>query len=45
MDAFLVDSIRIEPRTHVVSVDGELVRVAPVLEYRHLPGALRVVVA
>jgi diacylglycerol kinase family enzyme len=43
MDAFLVRSIRIEPHTHVVSVDGELVRVAPVLEYRHLPGALRVV--
>ena len=44
MDAFLVDSIRIEPHTHVVSVDGELVRVAPVLEYRHLAGALRIVV-
>jgi len=43
MDAFLVRSIRIEPHTHVVSVDGELARVAPVLEYRHLPGALRVV--
>jgi diacylglycerol kinase family enzyme len=44
MDAFFVDSVRIEPRTHVVAVDGELVRVANVLEYRHLVGALRVVV-
>jgi diacylglycerol kinase family enzyme len=44
MDAFLVDSLRIEPHTQVVSLDGELVRVAPVLEYKHLPGALRVVV-
>lgn len=44
MDAFFVDSVRIEPRTHVVALDGELVRVANVLEYRHLAGALRVVV-
>jgi diacylglycerol kinase family enzyme len=44
MDAFFVDSIQIEPHTHVVSVDGELVRVPPVLEYRHLPDALRIVV-
>lgn len=44
MDAFVVDSLRIEPRTHVVSIDGELVHVAPVLEYRLLAGALRIVV-
>jgi len=44
MDAFLVDAVHIEPHTHVVSVDGELVRVAPSLEYRHLVRALRVVV-
>jgi len=44
MDAFFVDSLRIEPRTHVVSVDGELVHIAPVLEYRLLAGALRIVV-
>jgi diacylglycerol kinase family enzyme len=44
MDAFLVESIRIEPHTHVISVDGELVRVAQALEYRHLPGAVRIVV-
>jgi diacylglycerol kinase family enzyme len=44
MDAFLVESIRIEPRAHVVSVDGELERVAQALEYRHLPAALNIVV-
>ena len=44
MDAFFVDSLRIEPRTHVVSVDGELVHIAPVLEYRLLARALRIVV-
>ncbi len=44
MDAFFVDSLRIEPRTHVVSIDGELVHVAPVLEYRLLANALRIVV-
>jgi diacylglycerol kinase family enzyme len=44
MDAFFVDSLRIEPRTHVVSLDGELVHIAPLLEYRLLAGALRIVV-
>jgi len=44
MDAFLVDSLRIEPRTRVVSLDGELARLTPPLEYRHLPGQLRIVV-
>jgi diacylglycerol kinase family enzyme len=44
MDVFLVDSVRIEPHTRVVSVDGELVHVEPTLEYRHLAGALRIVV-
>lgn len=44
MDAFFVDSLRIEPRTHVVSIDGELVHIAPVLEYRLLARALRIVV-
>ncbi|HEX3867641.1 MAG TPA: diacylglycerol kinase family protein [Gemmatimonadaceae bacterium] len=43
LDSFLVDSCRVEPRTRVVSVDGELVRVTPPLEYRHMPGLLRVV--
>lgn len=44
MDAFIVESVRIEPHAHVAAVDGELVRVTPALEYRHLPQALRVVV-
>jgi len=44
MDAFVVESIRIEPHTHVVALDGELVGVSSMLEYRYLPGALRVVV-
>jgi diacylglycerol kinase family enzyme len=44
MDAFLVDSCRIEPHTRRAAVDGELVRVNPPLEYRHVPGHLRVVV-
>jgi len=44
LDSFLVESCRIEPRTHRASVDGELVKVAPPLEYRHLAGCLRVVV-
>jgi len=45
MDSFLVTSFRIEPRTHTAAVDGELVRVAPPLEYEYVPGHLRVVVA
>jgi diacylglycerol kinase family enzyme len=44
LDSFLVESCRIEPRTHRASVDGELVKVEPPLEYRHLAGCLRVVV-
>ncbi|HVX41791.1 MAG TPA: diacylglycerol kinase family protein [Gemmatimonadaceae bacterium] len=44
MDAFLVDSCRIEPRTHTAAVDGELVKLTPPLEYRHVPGCLRVIV-
>jgi diacylglycerol kinase family enzyme len=43
MDSFLVDACRIEPRTSTVSMDGELVRVRAPLEYRHIPGHLRVV--
>jgi diacylglycerol kinase family enzyme len=45
MDSFLVDSLRIEPRMHDAAIDGELVKVTPPLEYRHVPGSLRVVVA
>lgn len=44
LDSFLVNACRIEPRTHVASIDGELVRVRPPLEYRYAPGRLRVIV-
>lgn len=44
LDAFIVDRCRIEPRTHTAALDGELVTVDPPLEYRHVPGCLRVVV-
>ena len=44
MDAFLVDSCRIMPRTHRLSVDGEIVTSTLPLDYRHVPGHLRVVV-
>ena len=43
MDVFLVDACQIKSRTHIASVDGELVKVSPPLEYRHVPGHLRVV--
>jgi len=43
LDSFLVDSCRIEPRTHRAAIDGELVKVDPPLEYQHVPGCLRVV--
>jgi len=44
LDSFLVDSCRIEPRTHRASVDGELVKIEPPLEYKHVPGCVQVVV-
>ena len=44
LDSFLVDSCRIEPRTHRASIDGELVNVEPPLEYKHVAGCLRVIV-
>jgi diacylglycerol kinase family enzyme len=44
LDAFLVDSCRIEPRSPNVSIDGEIVRIPPPLRYRYMPGHLRVVV-
>lgn len=44
MDSFIVDACRVEPRQHTIAVDGELVPVTPPLEYRHVPGHLRVVV-
>ena len=45
MDVFLVDECRIEARTHHAAVDGELVALGRTLEYRHVPGQLRVIVA
>ena len=39
---FSSTSASIEPRTQMAAVDGELVRVSPPLEYRHVPGRLRV---
>lgn len=44
LDSFFVDSCRIEPRTRMAAVDGELVRMSPPLEYRHVPGRLQVIV-
>ena len=44
LDAFLVDACRIERRPRTVSLDGEIVQVTPPLNYRHVPGHLRVVV-
>lgn len=44
LDAFLVDSCRIERRSRSLSIDGEIVQIAPPLQYRHVPGHLRVVV-
>jgi diacylglycerol kinase family enzyme len=48
MQSFVVDHVRIEPKKKVlawnIAVDGEIVRVAPPLEYRLVHGALKVVV-
>jgi diacylglycerol kinase family enzyme len=43
LDAYLVDSCRIERRARSVSIDGEIVQMQPPLQYRHVPGHLRVV--
>jgi diacylglycerol kinase family enzyme len=44
LDAFLVDECRIERRSRNVSIDGEIVQISPPLQYRHVPGQLKVVV-
>jgi diacylglycerol kinase family enzyme len=44
MDVFFADACRIEPRTTRIAIDGELVAATPPLEYRHVPGCLRVVI-
>ncbi len=45
LDAFIVESCKIEPHMRTIAVDGELVRATPPLLYRHVPGQLRAVVA
>ena len=44
LDSFFVDECKIEPPMRIAAVDGELVGVSPLLEYRHMPGCLRVIV-
>jgi diacylglycerol kinase family enzyme len=48
MRSFIVDGVRIEPRTRVIggaiALDGEIVSVTPPLEYRFVPEGLKVVV-
>ncbi|MEO7083207.1 MAG: diacylglycerol kinase family protein [Gemmatimonadaceae bacterium] len=44
LDSFIVESCRVEPKMHMAAVDGEIVRMHVPLEYRHVPGCLRVVV-
>jgi len=44
LDAFLVDSCRIERHSRSISIDGEIVHVPAPLRYRYVPGHLRVVV-
>jgi diacylglycerol kinase family enzyme len=44
LDAFIVDSCKVQPRVPRIALDGEIVTVTPPLEYRHVPGHLRVVV-
>ena len=43
MDAFLVESFRIERRVKIVAVDGEIQTVVAPLEYRYRAGGLSVV--
>jgi diacylglycerol kinase family enzyme len=43
LDAFLVDSCRIAPRTRTIAADGELITADPPLEYHHRPACIRVV--
>jgi diacylglycerol kinase family enzyme len=49
MQSFIVDSLRIEPKSRVtawsIAVDGEIVRVTPALEYRLIRDGLKVVVS
>jgi len=45
MDAFLVESCSIAPRTRTAAADGELVTLEPPFEYEHRPDCVKVVVA
>jgi diacylglycerol kinase family enzyme len=44
LDSFLVHACTIVPRVPRISLDGEIVTATSPLEYRHVPGRLRVVV-
>jgi diacylglycerol kinase family enzyme len=44
LDSFMVDACTIVPRVPRISLDGEIVTATSPLEYRHVPGRLRVVV-
>lgn len=44
LDAFFVDRCTVLPRSPRIALDGEIVEVTSPLEYRHVPGCLRVVV-
>jgi diacylglycerol kinase family enzyme len=45
MDAFLVESCRIAPRTRTAAADGELVTLDPPFDYEHRPDCIKVVVS
>jgi diacylglycerol kinase family enzyme len=45
LDSFLVDACTIHPHTPRIGLDGEIVSEKSPLEYRHVPGHLRVVSA
>jgi diacylglycerol kinase family enzyme len=45
LDAFVVESCKIEPRMRMAAIDGEIVRMNVPLQYRHVRGCLRVVVS
>jgi diacylglycerol kinase family enzyme len=44
LDSFIVDAVTILPRVPRIGLDGEIVPATSPLEYRHVPGRLRVVV-
>jgi diacylglycerol kinase family enzyme len=44
LDSFIVTACTIRPRVPRIGLDGEIVNAQPPLEYKHVPGHLRVVV-